>query len=264
MTDTTNPLLKTLRLPGETYRLPSRGLFYAAGGILDPSVVDGEVEVLPMTAIDEIVLNTPDKLLSGDAIREVLMRCVPSIRKPEDLLIEDVDFLMVCLRHVSFGAVMEIEFKHDCDHALNHTYQVDVLDIIRKTTTIDPTVLSTQYVMTMPNGQVVKLRPASYKHIIKLFQTTALTKTSDMTDAEAHTLIMETFTGLIASVDDTSDEAMIREWLDKIPLGWKRTIEQHIRKLNTWGVDFAVKTTCQDCHEPFDLVVNPNPVSFFS
>ena len=39
-----NPLLASLRIPGETFRLPSHGLFYTDGE-LDDSVVNGEVEV---------------------------------------------------------------------------------------------------------------------------------------------------------------------------------------------------------------------------
>ena len=59
-----NPLLRNIQLPGDTVRLPSRGIFYN-NGELTPSTQNGEVHVYPMKAIDEIIMRSPDKLLSG-------------------------------------------------------------------------------------------------------------------------------------------------------------------------------------------------------
>ncbi len=259
-----NPLLRALRFPGETYRLPSRGLFYKEG-VLDPMVRDGEVEVIPMTAVDEIVLNTPDRILSGKAVVEVIGRCVPSILQPGELLISDVDFLLVCLRYVSFGAEMDVTYTHNCEHAREHTYTVNVMDIIRNTTSVDPTTFDQTYQIKMKNGQVVKLQPITYSRLIKLFQTTAYTKTTDLTEDETKTIIINSLAGIVASVDGIADEQLIREWVENLPLGMKKTLQEYARDaMNQWGVDFTIKTQCKDCGEIFDLVVNPNPVSFFS
>ena len=83
--NTENPLLSKVRMPGETYRLPSNDLFYH-NDELDPSVRDGEVHVYPMTAVDEIIMKSPDMLFSGKAVEEVFLRCVPQIKKPMELL----------------------------------------------------------------------------------------------------------------------------------------------------------------------------------
>ena len=87
-----NPLLERIRIPGETFTLPSQGIFYK-NGELDDDSKNGEVYIYPMVTYDEIVLKTPDKLFSGEAITEVFQRCVPQIKKPMELLAKDVDFI---------------------------------------------------------------------------------------------------------------------------------------------------------------------------
>jgi hypothetical protein len=82
-----NPLLEKLKkkIPGETFRLPSRGLFYT-NGELDPEVENGEIVIYPMTTVDELALRSPDMLFQGTAITQVIRRTVPQILKPERLI----------------------------------------------------------------------------------------------------------------------------------------------------------------------------------
>jgi hypothetical protein len=263
MTDSQNPLLTNLRIPGVTYRLPSQGLFYAEG-ILDPSVQNGEVEVFPLTTIDEIVFSTPDKLLSGKAIEEVFARCVPQVLKPKELLAKDVDFLLVCLRTVSFGDTFEVEHTHNCENAKSHRYNVNLQHMVMSARSIDPTTLNTEYSTTLPNGQKVILKPLNYGDIVNLYQTTILQKTDNMSDDEAMNLIISTLTGIIASVDEVTDKDLIKGWITNLPLGWKRQIEQSTQKISDWGINFTSKQVCMDCQQEMDIQVTANPVSFFT
>lgn len=262
MSDNQNPLLLRLRMPGSTFRMPSHGIFYT-NDELDESVKNGEVEVYPMTAMDEIILNTPDKLLSGKALAEIIQRCIPQIKKPFDLLAKDVDFLMVALRAASFGDEMEVPYKHTCDDAKVHTYKVNLQDLIRKTKAVDPTLIAKEYQVTMENGQQVTLKPLSYGDIVDLYQTTAMTKTSDITADEAEHLIINTLVSVIRTVDDIPDRALIREWVANIPLGWKKKLEESAQSVTQWGVDFLVNHRCKDCKEKIQIAITANPVSFF-
>ena len=260
---TTNPLLASLaKMPGSTFRLPSQGLFYDSGE-LDPSVKNGEVEVYPMTAIDEIILSTPDKLLSGKAITEVFARCVPQILNPDKLLAKDVDFLMICLRLASFGSTLEIDHKHNCTDAKKHQYRVVLDDMVKSTKSIDPTSLQREYVVTMPNGQVVALKPLTYSNVVQLYQTTALIKGTDLTQTEAEQLVVDTLASVIKSVDDVSDAAMIREWVLNVPLGWKKQLEKAAQHVSDWGIDLVHRDVCRDCGEVIEIPIAANPVSFF-
>lgn len=257
-----NPLLQKLRLPGETFRLPSQGIFYQEG-VLDSSVKNGEVEVFPLTTIDEIVFSTPDKLLSGKAIEEVFARCIPQVKNTRMLSSKDLDFLLVCLRMVSFGRELEVKFKHTCEEAKEHSYIVNLQKIISSTKPVDPTTVSQQYTTTIENGQVIVLKPLAYEDVIYLYETTMLRKMEDLTETESSTLIVSTLASLIRSVDGETDREMIREWVTQLPLKWKRQIEQTAHSVSEWGVDLNVQYKCKDCGETVTIQVTANPVSFF-
>lgn len=257
-----NPLLSRLRMPGATFRLPSQGIFYTTE--LTPDVVNGEVEVYPMTAMEEIILNTPDKLLSGKAILEVFSRCIPQIASPNDLLTKDVDFLMVCLRMVSFGDTMDVTYQHTCDNAKEHEYTVDLGKMIRATKQIDPTTIKSEYSHTLPNGQVASLKPLTYKNAVELYQTTALSKTEDLSAAEAEQLIIGTLASVIKDVDGIVDRDQIKEWVQTLPLGWKKTLERAAQSVSQWGIDFTTDQKCKDCATGMKIQVTANPVSFFT
>lgn len=285
-----NPLLGKLRLPGQTFRLPSHGLFYT-NGELDASVKNGEVEVYPMTAIDEIVLTTPDKLLSGKAISDVFMRCIPQVRDPNQLLSKDVDFLLACLRVMTFGSTIEVKYQHNCEirkkdeqgkdeldekgkpiilrPARNHTYNINMENVINSARPLDPTTITKDFNLTMPNGQKVIMQPLTYACVVDLYQNTMMAKQLDENapdeneEAEIRKFILATLSGIVRSVDGETNRAMIEEWLFAIPLGWKKQIENTAQQSGEWGAKFEVVLPCKDCGASVIFPVSPNPVSFF-
>jgi len=134
-TGTENSLLSKIRLPGKRFRLPSRGLFYTDGE-LDGDVVDGEVEVFSMTSIDEITLRSPEFLFDGTAIDRVFKRCVPQILKPLRLLGKDVDYILACLRIVSYGGSYQVHTRcpvcENKQHTRNTLKRAEFFDEIRQ------------------------------------------------------------------------------------------------------------------------------------
>ncbi len=259
-----NPLLKNVRMPGLTFTLPSHGLFYHDQE-LDSSVVNGKVEVYPMVTLDEIIISTPDKLLSGKALIEVFSRCIPQIKKPEKLLIKDVDFLMAALRIVSFGDTMIISHTHSCDVNKPISYEVNITDLVKKAVPIDPTTLNQQYDINLSNGQVVRLRPLVYQDVIELYQIASMTTQSgDILPDEAEKIVINGLAALISSVDEINDRQLIKQWLHALPLKIRKEIDTTARNLAPWGVDFTIDVKCKNCKKPTKLSIAPNPVSFFS
>lgn len=110
MTTNENPLITKITLPGQRFRMPSRGLFYDDDEVAE-NVIDGEVEIKSMTTLDEIALRTPEFLFSGEAIEKVFNRCIPEIKKPLRLLSQDVDYLLTCLRIVSYGGSLTLDLR---------------------------------------------------------------------------------------------------------------------------------------------------------
>lgn len=171
MADIQNPLLQKVRLPGRTFQLPSRGAMYSQGE-LDASVKNGEIHVHPMSALTEINLKNPDLLFNGKAIEAVVRECVPAIKKPLELFGRDVDALLFFLRLVTYGSEYRIEVKHDCENAKQHSYVVDLDQLVMGMKQLDPTVLEAKRVVTLPTGQVVYTRPMKYEDVITLFHQT--------------------------------------------------------------------------------------------
>lgn len=258
----TNPLLPSLRIPGETFRMPSQGLFYENNEV-DSSVVNGEVEVYPMTAMEEVILSTPDKLLSGKAVTEIFAHCIPQVKSPGALLSRDVDFLMACLRLVTFGPKMVIAFKHNCENAKEHAYTVDVQRMIATTRSIDATRMKEEYTYTLPNNQVARMKPLTYDEVVKLFQNTAMIKNEGLTEAEAKMLIVDTLASVVVQVDSVTDKQFIREWVAEMSWDWKRKLQTAVQSVSQWGTEFISTHTCEDCGEEIKIQISSNPVQLF-
>jgi len=268
MTETTNPLLKRLRIPGATFRLPSQGILYT-NGELDQSVKNGEVEVNPLTAIDEIALSSSDKLISGKAVTEVISRCIPQVLKPELLLNTDVEFLLVALRIVTFGDVIEVQYQHTCDGAKEHTYKVNLQAMSARARPLDPTAITKEYTITLPNEQVVVLRPLIFSDVIALVQSHAELSGKERNEIpvdqeELMQFANKSIAAIVMSVDGITNQEQIREWVSALPLGYKRQIEQTAHAVTRWGVDTTSKQVCADCKAKIDVPVIVNPVSFFT
>ncbi len=255
-----NPLLARIHMPGSTFTLPSGGIFYKKGE-LDPSVENGEVHVHPMTAYDEVLLKTPDLLFSGEAVVKVFNRCIPQILKPMELFGKDVDFLMICLRKLTYGDKFQMTYTHDCDDAKEHEYTVDINVFINETKQIDPTTIGKIYKNTMENGQIVNMHPPRFRDIIKMMQNYDPSNVKSPEDET--TEIIQTVMSVISSVDDVTDKGHITEWLSTLSAGDVRKLSNAIEETTEWGPDFIYHTKCKDCNGNLDITAPINPLAFF-
>lgn len=257
-----NPLLQKLRVvQGETVRLPSRGLLYEEG-ILDPNVVDGEVRVMPMTIRDEILMRSPDALLSGEAVATVIARCIPQVLQPLQLHYSDLDFLFLALRKISYGPELEVSYKHNCDTAKDHSYLVNVESQLRNCVYLDPLTVTDQYELHVKEtDQIVRFKPIRTQDMIDILAPSAQT---EMSAAEIEHEMIKLATTQIVSVDDTTDRAEIFEWASLVPANVMRAIRTKIENMDRWGIGYKFPITCRDCGSHIEAEVPLNTVSFFS
>jgi len=253
-----NPLLAKLKLPGRTFQLPSRGAFYTNGELASQ---EGEVHVHPMSALTEINLKNPDMLFNGKAIEAVVAECAPDIKKPLDLFGRDIDALMFFLRLVTYGPSFEINVKHTCEGAKQHSYTVDIEKMVMEMKPLDPT-LADQFTTTLQNGQVVKLHPVTMRHMIKLFQMN--TGKQELKPEEVAANIVFNLVNLVESVDGITDKAQIEGWIRAIPTPLTSRITDMIDKMNRWGPSQVATVKCKDCDETIEVELPLNPVSFFT
>ncbi|WP_407306665.1 hypothetical protein [Acinetobacter sp.] len=274
----TNPLLAKIKLPGRTFQLPSRGVLYHNGEVAGS---EGEIHVHPMSALAEISLKNPDLLFNGKALNQVFKECIPEIKNPTQLYGRDIDAIMYYLRLVTYGPEFEIRVKHDCEESKQrqengefltdkegnlvykeHSYIVNIEELVQKIRFLDPTVAEADFQCTLPNGQVVKVHPVKFDHMIKLFQMN--TGKKEFTSDDIKKNVVFNLVNLIESVDDITDKKLIEEWVSSITTPYQNRITDAIEKTNEWGPDQTVTLTCKDCRKEMPVDLPLNPISFFT
>lgn len=124
-----NPLKKFFRQPKLYIRLPSSGNFYPNGSL---EMTDtGEFPVYAMTAKDEIAMKTPDALLNGQSIVEVIQSCVPNIKNAWQVPSIDVDALLVAIRMATYGETLDIDVTLP-NTDIRKTYVADLRIVLDK------------------------------------------------------------------------------------------------------------------------------------
>lgn len=256
-----NPLLAALKLPGRIFQLPSKGMFYKNGELAD-NIKDGEIHVQSMSALDEINIKNPDQLFSGAAVNTVFKQCIQGIEKPSELLSKDVDAIMIFLRAITYGPSYEFTARHTCDGAKDHSYAADLDVLISKMQMIDPTLVESLYTVNLSNGQVVKLRPNRYQHVLDLIRLNENKKSITVDEQRTNLTLM--LLGVIESIDNISDPKLITEWIQKVSTPIINKISEKIETVNSWGPTMKWTCNCKDCKTDFEIEIPINPVSFFT
>ena len=101
-----NPLSGYMRQPKIYIKLPSGGAYWPRNSLDIPET--GDLAVYSMTAKDEITFKTPDALLNGQAVVDVIQSCIPAIKDAWKCPNMDLDTLLIAIRLASYGEMMEI------------------------------------------------------------------------------------------------------------------------------------------------------------
>lgn len=255
-----------IRLPGRRLALPSSCLLYTNGEVTEEVFNTGEVEIHPINTINEIRLKSPDLLFGGHAIAQVISECVPGILKPLELLAKDVDAIMLFLRVVTFGANFSITAKHNCKHAQNHTYEINLETIISGGKYLTKEEYLQRFTVVIPNGQTVRLQPHRFNYVIELLQMTRDAEAKERASVDdAVKVVMSQLNEIVHSVDGITDRGLINEWISACPATWIEQIAKASEKAGDWGFDMSVKSQCQDCGgTDFKVALPMNPAIFFS
>jgi len=154
-TSAINPLFKHFRQPSVYIKLPSRGKFWPADSLDMPPTE--EIAIYPMTVKDEVLIKTPDALMNGSGITDVIQSCCPHIKNAWEMPAIDLDIILIAIRIASYGPLMDIDTK--CPHCgVENTHSVDlrvVLDEI-KPPTYDPVTI---------NDLTFYLKPQTFRNL---------------------------------------------------------------------------------------------------
>jgi hypothetical protein len=276
MSQTNNPLRKHFRQPAIHLRLPSGGNFYPTGTLILPP--NGEVPILPMTAVDEITSRTPDALFNGSAVMEIIGSCVPNIRDPWAIPAVDITALLVAVRLASYGHELEVASKcPHCGH--DHNFSIDLR------TALD-SLKAGDYTKTVNVGDLeIFFTPLSYRQINdsskiqfedqKMIQ---MLSNADVPEEEKLSQLGQAFRritqmtvrGIAQSISTikTADAMVtetdhIEEFLNNCPKHVFDAIRDHVIKLRESTDLKPLHVTCESCTKEYDQPFSLDMSNFF-
>lgn len=179
-----NPLISYMRQPKIYIRLPSNGLFWEEGSIDMPE--NSELPVYSMTAKDELTFKTPDALMNGQAVVDVIQSCIPNIKDAWKCPGIDVDLILIAIRISTYGGRMTISHQvPGTDENVNHEIDLTAL--------MDQILSTINWIESVAvNSDIIcGIRPLTYKHMtdvgIRTFEsqkTMQSIASSDLTDEQ--------------------------------------------------------------------------------
>ena len=255
MVENSNPLNKYFRQPAVFVTLPS-GVAYPPH-VMTPSQT-GEVGVQPMTARDEIIFKTPDALMNGQGMVDVIQSCIPDIKDAWQISNYDLDSILIAIRIATYGETMNISFTipgttEKVDHSLNLPA---LLDDIKKTTVKNE--------ITLKDGLRIAVRPLTYKDMTstalqtftqqKLYSTV---QNADMAPEEkvkrfnesfkaltdlSHTILLKNISKIITIEGvEVTDPTQIKEFVEKANATLIKELQDELVNLRTQGAVQPIK-----------------------
>jgi len=204
MVENSNPLNKYFRQPSIYVTLPSKASY--PPHVLQQSQ-SGEIGVQPMTAKDEIRFKTPDALMNGEGVVEVIQSCVPQIKDAWQVKSYDLDTILIAIRIATYGETMDITFDvPNAGEKSNHSLNLPaLLETIKSQTKQDSIKLS--------GGLEFHLNSLTYKDMtqasLQTFQQQKIYTTvsaSELSDEEKSKRFNESFKVLT----DLNDKILLR------------------------------------------------------
>lgn len=272
-----NPLAKYFRQPGLACRLPSKGRFQDSNNVR--FTASGEVNVLPMRAADEMLLKSPDALMSGMAIEKVIQSCVPDIKDPMQLPTQDVDTLLLAIRSATYGPVMNITI--DCPECgQENEYDFDVSHILDTVVELDD-----EYMLRINDEIVVYLRPFNFKNSTQAsliaFQEARkvqMTDNADVKDEDKQRqlnssyerinrmnvqMVADCIERVVVPEGEVTDPLFISDFVHNAEQKWVAQLESKLKDINQTGINKSHPVTCSQCGHEWESTVDFDPASFF-
>lgn len=277
MTQTTNPLRQFFRQPAIYLRLPSQGRFWPQDALAMPE--NGELPVLPMTAIDEITYRTPDALFNGQAVVSVIQSCIPNIRNAWVTPSVDIDAILTAIRIASYGHELEIDSRcPKCEES--DTYTLDLRQVLDGFRMPD-------YDQCVTNGDLeIHFVPLSYQQVhenntmqfndqrlLQMLPTSEMPedeKVKMLADAlrKVTEMTVSTLTATISLIKTpgaiVNDASHINDFLKNCDRALFNTIRDHVVDLRLNSELKPLQIKCNSCQNEYSQPFTLDQANFFA
>ena len=274
-----NPLTKYFRKPAIYFKLPSNGRWWNEESIEIPAV--GELGMYPMTTKDEITLRTPDALLNGQGVVDVIHSCGPSIKNAWDMPSVDVDAVLIALRIASYGNLLN--FESVCPHCKEENdHDIDLSGLLDRISCPDyskPVVHETLKIKLHPQKYytVNRINHLNFEQE-KLNNVLALTEESDPAIRAANLKeIMQRIIdiGLTAVAESTEyieiddgrridNKEFINEFYQNVEIGIIKDIQDKLNEISAEAKLPPLQLQCNECNQPYEIDLMFDYANFFA
>jgi hypothetical protein len=277
-TSTINPLAKHFRQPSIYLQLPSNGRFYPDGS-LELSAT-GEFPVYPMTVKDEISFKTPDALMNGQGMADVIVSCCHNIKDPWSIPVIDLDPLLIAIRMASYGPGMDI--TSDCPKCLStNENTVDLRGVLDSAPPFNEGKQTIEI-----NTLMFEFKPQTYKDLNNsqqvLFEQQKIMNVvtdSTLTDEDKQQRFNASFAKLtelnvntlvicinsITTEDNVrvTDSTFIKEFLSNTDRKTYDSIRNGIEDFVSSNAMAPINITCNECTHVYKTTLEFNQSNFF-
>lgn len=269
-----NPLQQYFRQPKIFIGLPSKGIFNKVGTIQGDS---SHMPVFSMTGMDEVIVKTPDALMTGESTVKVIQSCCPSIKDAWDVSSLDISLVLAAIRIATYGN--DIKIYHKCTACgEGHEYNLDLSRLIEHYS-------SFKYDNTIKvNELTIRLRPLTYKESThfaiknyglqkQLNQASAIEDETTQQEAlnalfvELSHLQNEIFSTSIDAVETpqqaVTERAFINEWIENCD---KQIFDEMKKKFDKTRESInppPYTTQCDDCGADNEVRFELDESTFF-
>lgn len=276
-TEQNNPLSKFFRQPGIHLKLPSNGRWWPEGKLELP--VTGEIPIYPMTTKDEIILRTPDALMNGQGVVDVIQSCCPSIKDAWSMPSVDVDAVLIGIRIASYGNNMDVNStcphcKESNDHAIPLGPVLDSIECPSYKETIQYQTLKIKlhpqpyYAVNSTNR--ISFEEQKIANVLAMQDVDPIVKAKELADS------MNRLVNLgIASVVESTEyieledgdrivkKEFIQEFYENAESNVIKSIQESLGNIAAGARIKPVKLQCNECSEAYDLELEFDYANFF-
>lgn len=274
--ENTNPLTSYFRAPGLHVKLPTGGAFLPEAEF-DPTLA-GDLPVYPMRSADELLLKSPDALMSGHAIVNLIKSCVPGIRDPKKISTPDLDVLLLAIRAATFGDSMDIDVPcPSCGVENSFTCSLgQIMSTVVNVPHENPVRLSDEvvvYVRPYTLEVATKVALATFEEARKIQASEDLegeerAKVVNDCYDRLNVLNMRALAASIVKVvvpgSVVDNPRFISEFIGNTDRNWIEKIENKLKEVNALGIDKTVAVQCSGCGHDWKAAIEFDPSTFFA
>jgi len=242
----------------EIVNLPSRGILYK-NVTTDENVLNGKIELYPMTAREEEILSTQKFIKDGSATRRVLDRCIASDIDAKDILTYDSNYLLFFLRQISYGDDYEFELKCQnsmCGKKFNHSLKISDLEFEELPDVQEPIEVK----LERSKYTVNLVLPRLYHTEDIISRSNSKTKTTEDSSGSQIDRYLSTTVSIIDPDGDELDRSDWEEFYEALP-GIDIAAIREASDYST-GVDTLEGVVCPFCESDYSGTI-PIGINFF-